>query len=102
MQDRDLNEYSPSFSSTSKPLYCKDQLCELGSNCKSSKEPCPYLVNYYSENTSSSGFLIEDRLHLGSFSEHAFRSSIWASVIIGCVYFVSSVHFYSLMHHKFN
>ncbi|XP_034676023.1 aspartic proteinase-like protein 1 isoform X1 [Vitis riparia] len=84
MQGRDLNEYSPSLSSTSKPLSCNDQLCELGSDCKSSKDPCPYLANYYSENTSSSGLLIEDRLHLAPFSEHASRSSVWASVIIGC------------------
>lgn len=81
---RDLNEYSPSLSSTSKPLSCNDQLCELGSDCKSSKDPCPYLASYYSENTSSSGLLIEDRLHLAPFSEHASRSSVWASVIIGC------------------
>lgn len=98
MQGRDLNEYSPSLSSTSKPLSCNDQLCELGSDCKSSKDPCPYLASYYSENTSSSGLLIEDRLHLAPFSEHASPSLVWASVIIGCVYIVSSVHFYNLMH----
>lgn len=98
MQDRGMNEYSPSLSSTSKPLSCDDQLCVPSSNCKSSKETCPYLVSYYSENTSSSGLLIEDQLHLASFSGHASQSSVWASIIIGCVYIVSFVHFYNPMH----
>uniref|UniRef100_A0A5B6YJX0 Putative aspartic proteinase-like protein 1 isoform X1 n=1 Tax=Davidia involucrata TaxID=16924 RepID=A0A5B6YJX0_DAVIN len=84
MLDRDLSEYSPSVSSTSKRLSCSHQLCDLGPNCKSLKEPCPYIVNYYSANTSSSGFLFEDRLHLASVSEHAPQSSVQASVIIGC------------------
>ncbi|KDP32707.1 hypothetical protein JCGZ_11999 [Jatropha curcas] len=83
--DRDLSEYRPSLSSTSKHLPCSHQLCELGSNCKNLKEPCPYIANYADTgNTSSSGYLIEDKLHLASVSENETRRRVQASVIIGC------------------
>ncbi|KAL1336669.1 aspartic proteinase-like protein 1 isoform X2 [Arachis hypogaea] len=87
MQDRDLNEYSPSRSRSSKPLSCSHQLCDLGSNCKSSKQQCPYTINYVSENTSSSGLLVEDILHLqsgGGGSAGGSNTSVQASVVIGC------------------
>ncbi|XP_057994289.1 aspartic proteinase-like protein 1 isoform X2 [Hevea brasiliensis] len=84
MQDRDLSEYSPSLSSTSRHLSCSHQLCELGSNCKNLKEPCPYIANYDDPGTSSSGFLVEDKLHLDSVSENATPRRVQASVIIGC------------------
>ncbi|CAI0429016.1 unnamed protein product [Linum tenue] len=60
---QDLNAYSPSQSSSSKLLTCSHQLCELGSKCKSPTQQCPYSVDYYSENTSSSGLLVEDMWH---------------------------------------
>ncbi|KAJ9670802.1 hypothetical protein PVL29_027000 [Vitis rotundifolia] len=82
--DRDLNQYSPSGSSTSKHLSCSHQLCESSPNCDSPKQLCPYTINYYSENTSSSGLLIEDILHLASGSDDASNSSVRAPVIIGC------------------
>lgn len=81
--DRDLNEYSPSGSSTSKHISCSHQLCELGPNCKSPKQSCPYTVNYNSENTSSSGMLIEDTFHLASGSGGT-PKTVHAPVIIGC------------------
>ncbi|CAN4122237.1 unnamed protein product [Withania somnifera] len=84
MQDKDLNEYSPARSSTSKHLSCSHQLCELGPNCQSPKEHCPYTVNYYSENTSSSGFLFEDQLHLTSVGGHEHQGSVLAPIVIGC------------------
>ncbi|KAM7529246.1 hypothetical protein LguiB_032656 [Lonicera macranthoides] len=80
--DRELNEYSLSGSSTSKHLPCSHELCELGSNCKNPKDPCPYTVNYVSRNTSTSGLLVEDILHLSSGSGS--NSSVRAPVIIGC------------------
>ncbi|KAG5529402.1 hypothetical protein RHGRI_029954 [Rhododendron griersonianum] len=83
MQDRDLNEYDPSGSTTSKHLSCGDQLCQLGPNCQSPKQPCPYTVNYYSEDTSSSGFLVEDTLHLAGSGDTS-NISVQAPVIIGC------------------
>ncbi|XVE95356.1 hypothetical protein REPUB_Repub02eG0089900 [Reevesia pubescens] len=62
VHDKDLSEYTPSLSSSSKNLSCSHQLY----------------------NTSSSGYLVEDKLHLKSFSDHAAESSIQASVVIGC------------------
>ena len=88
MQDKDLSQYSPSFSSTSKHLPCSHNLCKLSTNCKGPKEPCPYIAEYVSENTSSSGFLVEDKLHLASVSDHAAQNHVQASVILGCVYIV--------------
>ncbi|KAF6175722.1 hypothetical protein GIB67_022724 [Kingdonia uniflora] len=84
VQDRDLNAYIPSGSSTSKHLFCTHELCELGPSCKTPKQPCPYIVNYSSENTSSSGFLVEDTLHLASSGGHTSKSYVQAPVIIGC------------------
>ncbi|XP_062145867.1 aspartic proteinase-like protein 1 isoform X2 [Alnus glutinosa] len=84
MLDKDLSEYSPSFSSTSKHLPCSHNLCKLSTNCKGLKEPCPYIAEYETENTSSSGFLVEDKLHLASVSDHATQNHVQASVILGC------------------
>ncbi|RWR78452.1 aspartic proteinase-like protein 1 isoform X1 [Cinnamomum micranthum f. kanehirae] len=82
--DRDLSMYSPSESRTSKPLSCSHELCALGSNCKSPNQHCPYIVNYSSENTSSSGLLVEDTLYLTSRNKHASRDTVQTPVIIGC------------------
>ncbi|KAL9449914.1 hypothetical protein AB3S75_011781 [Citrus x aurantiifolia] len=41
-------------------------------------------LNYSTEDTSSSGYLVDDILHLASFSKHAPQSSVQSSVIIGC------------------
>lgn len=87
MQDRDLNEYNPSGSSSSKHITCSHRLCELGPNCKSPGESCPYTVNYYSDNTSTSGLLVEDVLHLASGSGQASNSSLLAPIVLGCVSF---------------
>ena len=85
MQDRDLNQYSPSLSSTSRHLPCSHQLCNQNSNCKGFKDRCPYIKEYTSDNTSTSGFLIEDKLHLSS--NNATKNSVQASIIIGYVYY---------------
>ncbi|GKV09267.1 hypothetical protein SLEP1_g20792 [Rubroshorea leprosula] len=82
--DRDLNEYTPSLSSTSRNLSCSHELCEASPYCKSGNGLCPYIVEYDSDNTSSSGYLVVDKLHLKSVSDRAPQSSIQASVIIGC------------------
>ncbi|KAI3441118.1 Peptidase A1 domain-containing protein [Psidium guajava] len=82
--DRDLNEYNPSGSSSSKHITCSHRLCELGPNCKSPGESCPYTVNYYSDNTSTSGLLVEDVLHLASGSGQASNSSLLAPIVLGC------------------
>lgn len=84
MQDKDLNQYNPAGSSTSKHLPCSHRLCELGSNCKSPTQPCSYNAQYYSENTSSSGMLVEDVLHLSSSSDNPSNASVQALVVFGC------------------
>ncbi|XP_050366611.1 aspartic proteinase-like protein 1 isoform X2 [Argentina anserina] len=84
MQDRDLNEYSPSGSNTSEHVSCSHELCTAGPNCKGAKQPCPYSVEYLSENTSSSGLLVEDILHLVAVGTGVSKSSIRAPVIVGC------------------
>ncbi|THU52159.1 hypothetical protein C4D60_Mb10t01050 [Musa balbisiana] len=86
VQDKDLSMYSPAESRTSRYLSCNHELCSLGSTCGSAKQPCPYRINYYSENTSSSGLLVEDILHLATSEDHA---SVQASVIIGDTYIVA-------------
>ncbi|XVF36775.1 hypothetical protein REPUB_Repub19eG0087500 [Reevesia pubescens] len=82
--DKDMSEYTPSSSSSSKNLSCNHQLCESSSYCKGPNDPCPYIIEYDSDNTSSSGYLVEDKLHLKSFTDHATESSVQASVIVGC------------------
>ncbi|XP_031273049.1 aspartic proteinase-like protein 1 isoform X2 [Pistacia vera] len=82
--ERDLSEYDPATSSSSKNLSCSNQLCKSRTNCNSLKDPCPYVAEYASEDTSSSGYLVEDVLHLASVSKHATQSLVQASVIIGC------------------
>lgn len=81
--DKDLNEYNPSGSSTSKPLSCSHKLCELGPNCPNPKQQCPYTINYYSDDTSTSGFLVEEVLHLVP-GHSVSNKSVSAPVIIGC------------------
>lgn len=86
MQDRDLNQYRPSLSNTSRHLPCGHKLCGQQPFCKGSKDPCPYSVKYASYNTTSSGFLFEDKLHLTSDGRHALQNSVQASIILGYVY----------------
>ncbi|XP_078444758.1 eukaryotic aspartyl protease family protein isoform X2 [Wolffia australiana] len=82
MQDKVLSMYHPRTSSSSKHLPCSHELCSsVSSTCDSPSQPCHYSVNYYSENTSSSGLLMQDTLYLASSDSSAL---IRASVIIGC------------------
>ncbi|KAK8490211.1 hypothetical protein V6N12_011360 [Hibiscus sabdariffa] len=82
--DRDLSEYRPSGSSSSRHIPCSHQFCESSPNCRSSKQQCPYTIDYYTENTSSSGLLVEDILRLASAGDHILNTSVQASVVIGC------------------
>ncbi|KAL3640777.1 hypothetical protein CASFOL_015745 [Castilleja foliolosa] len=84
MQDKELGEYSPSHSNSSKPVPCSHELCEKGPNCKTPNGHCPYTVNYLSDDTSSSGYLFEDRLHLASVGANKQQSSVKADILIGC------------------
>jgi hypothetical protein len=90
MQDRDLGIYKPSESTTSRHLPCSHELCSPASGCTNPKQPCPYNIDYFSENTTSSGLLIEDMLHLDSREGHA---PVNASVIIGYASLSSALFF---------
>lgn len=82
--DKDLSEYNPSDSNTSKIVPCSHQLCEGSSSCKSPKDPCPYRVNYDTVDTFTSGLLIEDILHLASGGTAASKKFVQAPIMIGC------------------
>ena len=83
MQDRDLSAYNPALSNTSQYLSCSHQLCAWSTTCKSPDDPCSYKRDYYTDNTSTSGFMIEDKLHLASFSKHGTQRLLQASVVLG-------------------
>ncbi|KAG7967869.1 hypothetical protein I3843_08G121800 [Carya illinoinensis] len=60
----DLSIYSPSNSSTSKSVSCDSTLCEQTQSCPSANGNCPYNVSYIYTDSSSTGILVEDILHL--------------------------------------
>ncbi|WVZ11624.1 hypothetical protein V8G54_016154 [Vigna mungo] len=60
----DFSIYDLKGSSTSEKVLCNSSLCELQKQCSSSGSVCPYEVNYLSNGTSTSGFLVDDVLHL--------------------------------------
>ncbi|XP_057794548.1 aspartic proteinase-like protein 1 [Salvia miltiorrhiza] len=84
MLDKELGEYSPSRSNSSKHIPCSHALCEMGPNCESPNGRCPYSVQYLSDDTSSSGFLFEDQLHLASVRGSKQKSSVQAAIVVGC------------------
>ncbi|PWA33999.1 eukaryotic aspartyl protease family protein [Artemisia annua] len=55
---------SPNTSSTSQRVPCDSSSCRLCNRCSARPDICPYQVNYLLSNTSSTGILIEDDLHL--------------------------------------
>ncbi|KAJ4836909.1 hypothetical protein Tsubulata_034701 [Turnera subulata] len=62
----DLSIYSPSKSSTSENVTCNSTLCTQSqrNHCPADQSSCPYAVAYLSNGTASSGFYVEDVLHL--------------------------------------
>lgn len=63
-EEIDFEIYSLNTSSTGSKVPCSSSLCGHHSRCAASPETCPYRVMYLSANTSSSGYLVEDVLHL--------------------------------------
>lgn len=51
---------------------------------------CPYSVSYLSEDTSRSGYLFEDQLHLVSVGGNKQQSSIQASILIGYIHLLDT------------
>ncbi|CAA6656017.1 unnamed protein product [Spirodela intermedia] len=74
--------YSPSSSSTSKTIPCSSVYCELRSQCPAGDSQCPYNVRYLSENTSTTGVLVQDVLHLRTDDSH--NKTVEAQVVLGC------------------
>ncbi|KAI4314717.1 hypothetical protein L6164_027597 [Bauhinia variegata] len=81
-QTLNLNIYGPEDSSTSQNVLCNSSLCEQQTQCSSSSSPCPYQVQYLSDNTSSTGFLVEDVLHLITDDDQTKDSD--ARITFGC------------------
>ncbi|KAL2662461.1 hypothetical protein GLYMA_02G045000v4 [Glycine max] len=81
-QDFDLNVYNPNGSSTSKKVTCNNSLCTHRSQCLGTFSNCPYMVSYVSAETSTSGILVEDVLHLTQEDNH--HDLVEANVIFGC------------------
>lgn len=80
----ELLPYSPGKSSTSKAVTCEHALCERPNACAAANSTsCPYTVRYVSANTSSSGVLVEDVLHL-SREAGGVSTAVKAPVVLGC------------------
>ncbi|XP_057422181.1 aspartyl protease family protein 1 [Lotus japonicus] len=80
--DFDLSVYSPNVSSTSKKVTCNNSLCMHRNQCLGTFSNCPYMVSYVSAETSTSGILVEDVLHLTNDDNH--HGLVEANVIFGC------------------
>lgn len=84
MQDFELSVYSPKKSSTSKTVPCNNSLCAQRDQCTEAFGNCPYVVSYVSAETSTTGILIEDLLHLKTENKHS--EPIQAYITFGLVY----------------
>lgn len=83
LQGFELSIYDPNMSSTSKKVTCKSTLCTQQSTCLDGSSHCPYSVSYISSETSTSGILMDDVLHLKTEDSH--QESIEAYVTFGLV-----------------
>ncbi|CAI9110990.1 OLC1v1011119C4 [Oldenlandia corymbosa var. corymbosa] len=81
-QDFELSIYSPNASLTSKEVTCSNNLCTHHATCLDTFTQCPYSISYVSSETSTSGILVEDVLHLKS--EHDHEGSLEAFITFGC------------------
>lgn len=63
-EELDFSIYSLNTSSSGTKVPCNSPLCAHRKTCPVSPSTCPYKVMYLSSNTSSSGYLVEDVLHL--------------------------------------
>ncbi|KAL1143877.1 hypothetical protein V6Z11_A11G190700 [Gossypium hirsutum] len=74
--------YDPKGSSTSKRVTCNSSLCAHRNQCLGTFSSCPYIVSYMSAQTSTSGVLLEDVLHLTTEDGHP--ELVEAYVTFGC------------------
>lgn len=83
LQGFELSIYDPNMSSTSKKVTCSSSLCAQHSTCLDGSSHCPYSISYISSETSTSGILMDDVLHLKTEDSH--QESIEAYVTFGLV-----------------
>ncbi|EYU24231.1 hypothetical protein MIMGU_mgv1a022473mg, partial [Erythranthe guttata] len=75
-----LNIYSPGNSTTSKPLPCNSPLCGPTRGCSTSPNACSYQIKY--GNTTSTGYLVDDVLYLGT--DVVSEASVNVPITFGC------------------
>ncbi|KAK9012304.1 hypothetical protein V6N11_040366 [Hibiscus sabdariffa] len=80
--DFELSIYDPTGSLTSKKVTCSSSFCAQRNQCLGTFSNCPYMVSYMSAQTSTSGVLVEDVLHLTTEDGHP--ESVEAYVTFGC------------------
>nr|DAD46716.1 TPA_asm: hypothetical protein HUJ06_016653 [Nelumbo nucifera] len=80
--DFELNIYNPRGSSTSKKVTCNNNLCAHRNRCLGTFSSCPYMVSYVSADTSTSGVLVEDVLHL--ITDDSRPQDVDAIITFGC------------------
>uniref|UniRef100_A0A7C8YDI2 Peptidase A1 domain-containing protein n=1 Tax=Opuntia streptacantha TaxID=393608 RepID=A0A7C8YDI2_OPUST len=78
----DFSIYSLKTSSTGRKLPCDSPLCGHHASCPTSPSMCPYKVMYLSANTVSSGYLVEDVLHLSAYNNPP--KLVNAEITFGC------------------
>ena len=83
IQSLKFDVYSPAQSTTSRKVPCSSNLCDLQTACRSKSISCPYSIQYLSDNTSSSGVLVEDVLYLTS--DSAQSKIVTAPIMFGYV-----------------
>ncbi|CAI9764291.1 unnamed protein product [Fraxinus pennsylvanica] len=77
-----LNIYSPSKSSTSVPVPCNSTACGEERRCSVTHKACAYQAVYLSGNTSTSGILVDDVLHLAT--DDSQEKVVDAPITLGC------------------
>ncbi|GAB4847585.1 hypothetical protein Ancab_026647 [Ancistrocladus abbreviatus] len=80
--DFELSIYNPKESSTSKKVSCNHSLCLYRNRCIGRYSHCPYVISYVSADTSTSGVLVEDVLHLMTVDRH--QEFVAAYITFGC------------------
>ncbi|KAB1201791.1 Aspartic proteinase-like protein 1 [Morella rubra] len=76
-----FNIYSPESSSTSQILPCTSTLC-ASQECFSTSNDCFYQIEYVSANTSTTGFMVQEVLHL--VTDDGQSKAVDAQIMLGC------------------
>ncbi|KAH7850527.1 hypothetical protein Vadar_034387 [Vaccinium darrowii] len=77
----ELNIYNPNTSS-SEAVSCNSTFCEQPRQCSSRRNTCVYQIQYLSNDTSSTGLMVEDILHLTT--DDSQLKVVDAQVPLGC------------------